>query len=592
MPLSKRSLRLFALVMLFNLLLVGGLGTLAYVRLQRDIDAQARTTGAIALRTASALLGANQRHYQQALLQIAASTTLLRYLRDPHPRNLSQLMHEWQLLLGGYLSFSRLQLSDSQGQISLTATFEAEPRQVLVAATAEDCPACRSLITAIAGQQQTLYFPPPQLLPDEQQRPYLRWQAVAAVADAGTSPHYLLAELGLTTLMRDMWQGELLGQLLLLDSDGQVLAGLDSDALFTPDTAADPVVIQLQQRLEPVAGGSPLQLRWQLTSGQRWVLLKQRLQAYLWPLLVLAGLLLALSPLLASWWQGRQQRRRQEALSLAAMDSMAALVIMDSQWRVVEVNAAFTTITGFSAEAIVGQPLVQLLAAGHPPLAQISAALTVAGRWQGELICLRANGDSYPQLSEFSPLFEGGKLRYIVANFLDLSEQKRLERQLRELSLRDPLTNAWNRRKLNEVVDAEIARQERHHQPFALAVIDLDHFKQINDNHGHDVGDEVLRRAVNLFSHCLRRSDLLARIGGEEFVAFLPQTEREGAHKVLERLRLALAESEEQPLVTCSIGLACYHPGDSRKTLQRRADEALYLAKANGRNRLVFADAG
>ncbi len=592
MPLSKRSLRLFAVVMLFNLLLVGSLGTLAYVRLQRDIDAQTRTTGAIALRTATALLNAHQRHYQQALLQMAASSTLQRYLLDPHPRNLSQLMHEWQLLMGGYLSFTRLQLSDSRGQISLTATFDLEPRQVLVAATATDCPACRSLIEVIASQQQALYFPPPQLLSDSQQRPYLHWLALATVANSGPSPHYLLAELGHSALMRDMRQGELLGQLLLLDSEGRVLAGLDSDALFRPPAADDPVVIQLQQRLEPVAGSAPLQLRWQLTASQRMALLKQRLQAYLWPLLVLAGVLLSLSPLLASWWQGRQQRRRQKALSLAALDSMAALVIMDSQWRVVEVNAAFTTITGFSAEAIVGKPLSQLLEAGHPPLAQIGAALTVAGRWQGELICLRANGDSYPQLSEFSPLFEGGKLRYIVANFLDLSEQKRLERQLRELSLRDPLTSAWNRRKLNEVVDAEIARQERHHQPFALAVIDLDHFKQINDNHGHDVGDEVLRRAVNLFGHCLRRSDLLARIGGEEFVAFLPQTEREGARVVLERLRVALAESDDQPPVTCSIGLACYHPGDSRKTLQRRADEALYLAKANGRNRLVFADAG
>lgn len=342
MPLSKRSLRLFALVMLFNLLLVGSLGTLAYVRLQRDIDAQARTTGAIALRTGSALLSASQRHYQQALLQMAASSTLQRYLLDPHPRNLSQLMHEWQLLMGGYLSFTRLQLSNSRGQISLTATFDPEPRQVLVEATVEDCPACRSLIEVIAGQQQALYFPPPQLLSDSQQPPYLQWLALATVANSGPSPHYLLAELGHSALMRDMWQGELLGQLLLLDGDGQVLAGLDSDALIKPPMADDPVVIQLQQRLEPVVGGAPLQLRWQLTAGQRLELLKQRLQAYLWPLLVLAGVLLALSPLLASWWQGRQQRRWQEALSLAALDSMAALVIMDSQWRVVEVNAAFT----------------------------------------------------------------------------------------------------------------------------------------------------------------------------------------------------------------------------------------------------------
>ena len=76
---------------------------------------------------------------------------------------------------------------------------------------------------------------------------------------------------------------------------------------------------------------------------------------------------------------------------------------------------------------------------------------------------------------------------------------------------------------------------------------------------------------------------------GEEFVAFLPQTEREGARVVLERLRVALAESDDQPPVTCSIGLACYHPGDSRKTLQRRADEALYAAKAQGRDRVVQA---
>lgn len=286
--------------------------------------------------------------------------------------------------------------------------------------------------------------------------------------------------------------------------------------------------------------------------------------------------------------QQPQPQWQQDALRLTAFEAMAALVILDNQWQVVEVNAAFIKMSGFTAGQLIGQPFDQLFDVGQPLQGQINTMLSAATPWQGELNCRHANGEAHPQLSIFSPLLEGGVLRYIVGNFVDLAEQKRQE----PLSLRDPLTSVWNRRKLNEIVDSEIARQERHHQPFALAVIALDYFGQINENYGHDVGDELLQRVVKLFSHALRRSDLLAWVGGEEFVVFFPQTEREGAHKMLERLRLALAESEQSPPVTCSIGLACYHPGDSRKSLQRRADEALDLAKSNGRNRVVFADAG
>lgn len=166
--------------------------------------------------------------------------------------------------------------------------------------------------------------------------------------------------------------------------------------------------------------------------------------------------------------------------------------------------------------------------------------------------------------------------------------------RLEDVAIRDALTGLFNRRHFMERIDEEIARAERSGRPLHLALIDLDHFKHINDSHGHQAGDQVLRTFAETARQTLRRSDLLARYGGEEFVVLFTDGEAEDIRQVLERLRQALSQhrfnGSPEFSVTLSAGMASWHPSDTADTLIQRADEALYQAKHNGRNQLVSVD--
>ena len=166
-----------------------------------------------------------------------------------------------------------------------------------------------------------------------------------------------------------------------------------------------------------------------------------------------------------------------------------------------------------------------------------------------------------------------------------------LQQSLVTQAITDPLTGAYNRRHLQThllqlVVPANAARPMD-----ALLAIDIDHFKQINDHHGHDVGDDVLRKLVATVSARKRRSDLLFRTGGEEFVLLLPRVTRDAALLIADELRLRLAQAEwlpNQP-VTVSIGVCALHAGQTAQAWCKSADNALYEAKRTGRNRVVMA---
>lgn len=164
-----------------------------------------------------------------------------------------------------------------------------------------------------------------------------------------------------------------------------------------------------------------------------------------------------------------------------------------------------------------------------------------------------------------------------------------LER-IEEIAVRDELTGLYNRRYAMEALATERSRAERLSQPFSVCVLDIDHFKSVNDRFGHAAGDAVLRRLAELVPAELRGVDVFARTGGEEFLILVPGTGREGAQACAERVRRRVEEGEFAPLgraLTASLGVATYRPGEALDALLARADQALYQAKAQGRNRTV-----
>jgi diguanylate cyclase (GGDEF)-like protein len=170
----------------------------------------------------------------------------------------------------------------------------------------------------------------------------------------------------------------------------------------------------------------------------------------------------------------------------------------------------------------------------------------------------------------------------------------RLHETTVDLAETDSLTGLANRRKLEQRLHQEIARAQRNNRPLALVLLDVDHFKGINDSHGHAAGDAVLRALAEVFRHEVRDVDLAARTGGEEFMFLLPETDGERALRVAERIRAAL---HAQPIsvpgagrlqVTVSLGIACYpRDASAADALIANADRALYLAKQAGRDRVA-----
>lgn len=145
----------------------------------------------------------------------------------------------------------------------------------------------------------------------------------------------------------------------------------------------------------------------------------------------------------------------------------------------------------------------------------------------------------------------------------------------------DPLTGVSNRRALDEALVAQLALMGRYHVPFSVALLDLDHFKQVNDEQGHLQGDQVLQRVARLLDDSIRETDMIARYGGEEFVVVMPQTNLEGASIFAERLR---EKVERELKITISGGVSEALDGDTADSLMVRTDNALYSAKAAGRN--------
>jgi diguanylate cyclase (GGDEF)-like protein/PAS domain S-box-containing protein len=180
-----------------------------------------------------------------------------------------------------------------------------------------------------------------------------------------------------------------------------------------------------------------------------------------------------------------------------------------------------------------------------------------------------------------------------VRTFTDITRRKGMEASLLKLSQEDALTGLFNRRTLMAAIEAEVARQQRYQRPLSLLMIDIDHFKQVNDRWGHPLGDAVLKVFAAACRDAMRDNDKVGRWGGEEFVVLLPETDAAEAERVAGRLHACIAAlaidagGGDTIRITVSIGATSARPGDTVESLLKRADVALYDAKAAGRDRVV-----
>lgn len=280
------------------------------------------------------------------------------------------------------------------------------------------------------------------------------------------------------------------------------------------------------------------------------------------------------------------------------------IYFVDRDRRITFWNRGAERITGYLAAEVVGSRcsdnlLIHVDAAGRQlcrGACPLMASMTDGASHEAEVFLHHKQGHRLPVWVQTSPLLDDeGRFTGAVEVFTETSTRQALSQQveeLKKLALIDPLTELPNRRHFEAQLHSQLEELRRSRVSFGLLFIDIDHFKQVNDLHGHSVGDQVLSTVAKTLLHAIRPFDLAARWGGEEFTGIFPHAQAEDLLGIADRLRILVAnspaETDTGPLtVTISIGGTVASPDDSPATLLKRADDLLYQSKANGRNRVA-----
>ena len=257
------------------------------------------------------------------------------------------------------------------------------------------------------------------------------------------------------------------------------------------------------------------------------------------------------------------------------------------------VNPAFTALTGYDADEVIGRSTRLLHGPNTDPqtVAAVRAAMEAQRPIRVELLNYNREDEEFWIDTHIVPLRDAhGRVTHFATIGRDLSATKRLQQELQSMASTDPLTGLLNRRRFLEQADKEFLRSQRYQHELSAVMLDIDHFKAINDTRGHFVGDQVLIALSRAAENLLRDIDILCRWGGEEFVILMPETPLAGAAILAERLREMLARLAVDTTVgtvrfTVSAGVAARSESDASLTdILQRADSALFAAKDHGRN--------
>lgn len=293
----------------------------------------------------------------------------------------------------------------------------------------------------------------------------------------------------------------------------------------------------------------------------------------------------------------KQAEERLELASKVIEHTPEGVMVTDAQLRILSVNPAFCTTTGYSEAEVVGKTPAILSSGRHDDAfyQQMWLALESDGQWQGEVWNRRKSGEIYPEWLNITVIKDiDGRVSHYAGVFSDIGNQEHVRKRLHSLAYYDALTDLPNRELFKDRLNNAIAQARREHWQVALMFLDLDRFKVINDTLGHTVGDALLKVVAEKLRQCVRESDTVARLGGDEFTVVLsgidgPDDAAQVARKMIEAFTKAVTVDGRELAVTPSIGIALYpDDGTDPDTLLNNADAAMYRAKEVGRNNYQF----
>jgi diguanylate cyclase (GGDEF)-like protein/PAS domain S-box-containing protein len=329
----------------------------------------------------------------------------------------------------------------------------------------------------------------------------------------------------------------------------------------------------------------------------------QQLTSSRYRLLLLLATMLMLCYTLYIYYRMKKEEL-QLRIAATAFDTNEGIIITDLDRRILQVNRAFTHLTGYSAEEAVGQTPDLLKSGKHDAEfnRRMWEAIDFDKYWQGEIWSRRKNGEIYPAwLTTTAVTDVQGRVSHYVSVFTDITQRKEAEEQIHQLAFYDLLTQLPNRRLLIDRLRHTMASGTRSADHGAILFIDLDNFKTLNDTKGHDVGDLLLIETARRLQECVRSGDTVARFGGDEFIVMLEGLGVDEGHSAAqaraagEKIRESLSQPfrlrEFEHESSCSIGICLFCANEiSVDDLLRRADTAMYEAKTSGRNALRFFD--
>ncbi len=289
-----------------------------------------------------------------------------------------------------------------------------------------------------------------------------------------------------------------------------------------------------------------------------------------------------------------QTQKKLLLLSRAVENSPATVVITDPEGTIEYVNKKFTAVTGYSLEEAIGQN-PRILKSGRQPkefYKQLWETILAGNEWHGEMYNKKKDGEIFLEQVSISPIRdEHGAISNFVAVKEDITDKRKSEEVIWRQANFDELTGLPNRSMFRERMKQEIKKANRAGLPIALMFIDLDHFKEVNDTLGHDMGDLLLIEAAQRITDCVRTTDIVARLGGDEFTVLLAELDEVGsveriANCITQKIAAPFRLKEEVGYVSASIGITLFpNDADTIEGLFKNADQAMYVAKNQGRNR-------